>query len=165
MRLLAAGLGVLWLSMGCGKSAVDAGAGGTTSEPMAGAPTDAGGSSAGTTPGASGSSAVSGAASGGSSAGGKPSDGGAGSGGALATGGEAPSGGAANDGLVDCDPQKVLCKRTPPTCAGFTVPEVVDGCYGECVKVERCACSSASQCPDPGQFTCWSKQHCGPFVN
>lgn len=85
-------------------------------------------------------------------------------GGEVATGGEATSGGSGNDGLVDCDPKKVLCKRTPPTCAGFTVPEVVDGCYGECVNIARCACDSADDCPDQNQFTCWSKQHCGPFL-
>jgi hypothetical protein len=168
MRFSAAELGVLLLLVGCGKSAVDGGSGGTTSEPMAGAPSDGGSTSAGA-PSASGSTAVGGSAgtsAGGSVAsGGAPTTGGVISGGAAATGGEAPSGGSTSDGLVDCDPKKVLCKRTPPTCAGFTVPEVVDGCYGECVKIERCACSSANQCPDPGQFTCWSKQHCGPFVN
>ena len=73
--------------------------------------------------------------------------------------------GGAGSTLVDCDPAKVLCKRAAPECAFGLAPVVVDGCYGECVRIERCACSSAAQCPDANQYTCWSKQHCGPFVN
>jgi hypothetical protein len=61
---------------------------------------------------------------------------------------------------------KILCKRLAPTCAAGEVPSVNDAgnCYGDCVKIDRCACSTAAQCPDQNQYTCWAKQHCGPFV-
>ena len=80
---------------------------------------------------------------------------------------EVPSAGAAGTsfGLLVCDPSEVLCKRTAPECVFGEVPEVVDGCYGACVKVDRCACSTAAQCPQPDQYTCWSQTHCGPFVH
>jgi hypothetical protein len=78
-------------------------------------------------------------------------------------GGEAAGG--SDAGLLDCDPGKVLCKRAAPECAFGEAPQVIEHCYGECVKVERCGCSMAAQCPQPEQYTCWSKRHCGPFVN
>jgi len=84
----------------------------------------------------------------------------AGSAGTLSAG----SAGTSTD-LLECDPSKVLCKRTAPQCVFGEVPQVVDGCYGECVKVDRCACSTAAQCPQPDQYTCWSQTHCGPFVH
>lgn len=74
-----------------------------------------------------------------------------------------PSGGA--EGLVDCDERKVTCRRARPTCGTFEVPTVDGSCYGECVKIERCACSGPEECPDSNQFTCWSKTHCGPYVH
>jgi hypothetical protein len=108
--------------------------------------------------GSSGSAAggVSGSASGGSA-----SSGGATGGGGV-TGGNA-SGGIA-PGLVDCDPKQILCKRLAPSCAAGEVPSVAGSCYGDCVKIDQCACSAAAECPEPDQYTCWAKQHCGPFV-
>lgn len=79
--------------------------------------------------------------------------------------GKGADGPSAGSELANCDPAKVLCKRTPPECAFGSVPEVIEGCYGECIQVDRCACSTAAQCPRPEQYTCWSKTHCGPFVN
>jgi hypothetical protein len=32
-----------------------------------------------------------------------------------------------------------LCKRLPPVCPLGQVPQVVDGCYGECVDAQQCA--------------------------
>jgi len=57
-----------------------------------------------------------------------------------------------------------MCKRVAPECGSFEVPSVENTCYGPCVKIERCACQTAEQCPDSDQFTCWSRTHCGPYV-
>ena len=68
-------------------------------------------------------------------------------------------------GAVDCDPTKILCKRTPPKCAVGNVPSVSGSCYGDCVPVETCACSAPEQCPQPGQYTChMSGKHCTPYL-
>jgi hypothetical protein len=91
---------------------------------------------------------------------GGPSGGAAGAEAGGAAGAEA--GGAA--GLVDCDARKIVCKRATPQCGTFEVPSVEGSCYGDCVKIDRCACTEAEQCPENNQYTCWSKTHCGPFV-
>jgi hypothetical protein len=88
----------------------------------------------------------------------------AGAGGASGNRNDAAGASGAGTDLVDCDPLKVLCKIAQPDCGAGKVPSVDGSCYGDCVKVERCACSSAAQCPEPDQYTCWGKQHCGPFV-
>ena len=132
------------------------GCGGTTKEPVASAEAgqsssgglDSGGSSAS---GGSGGAAESGAAAGGSASSSGASSAGSGEGGAVA--------------FVDCDVRKVTCKRSTPECGTFQVPSVEGSCYGDCVKIDRCACSSADECPDPNQYTCWSKTHCGPYVH
>jgi hypothetical protein len=165
MRSLAFGVVValLGLTLGCGKSEADFGdpaPGGSSGTPGAGsggAPASAGTSSAGSQ-------------SAGSETGGKP----AGMAGQATSGGQAsggqPTGDAGDTGsggaaaLVDCDPKKIFCKRIAPQCAAGQVPSVDGNCYGECVKIEQCACSAADECPDPNQYTCWSKKHCGPFV-
>jgi hypothetical protein len=98
--------------------------------------------------------------------------GGGGSGAAAGTAGDGAAGdGAAGDGaagnstqLVDCDPGNVVCKSMAPTCDGMEVPSVAGTCWGPCVRIERCACASADECPEPEQYTCWSSEHCGPFV-
>ena len=135
--------------------------------------TRAGQATAGTA-GAAGSagSASGGSASGGSASGGSASGAGTSSGGAAeagAGGGGAGGGGAGGDGgegaLVDCDPRKITCKRATPVCGAMEVPSVEGSCYGECVKIERCACDAPAACPNPNEFTCWNNaQHCGPFV-
>ena len=115
-----------------------------------------GGSSDGTT--IAGASA-SGSASGGTSVGSKT--GGGSSAGMTAEGG-APAGG--NSGLFDCDAKKVTCKIATPQCSALEVPSIDGSCWGKCVKISQCACGAADDCPDQNQYTCWSKQHCGPYV-
>lgn len=124
---------------------VSLGCGGSTKDP-ASAGVGAGGSSAGEP-------AVSGGRAGMSASGAENEPGGT-------SGAEA--GGAA--GLVDCDARKIVCKRAAPQCGTSEVPSVEGNCYGECVKIDRCACTDAEQCPESNQYTCWSKTHCGPFV-
>jgi hypothetical protein len=65
----------------------------------------------------------------------------------------------------DCDLGKVRCRRALPACAEGEVPTVEGTCYGPCVKLERCACSEAEDCPFPEMYTCHrSARHCGPYV-
>jgi len=144
---------VLGLGFGCGESEGGSGSAGN------GGSTAAGGSSgAGTAAGKAGSTATAGAANGGSSSGNAPT-----AGQPDAQAGAGNEAGSTGD-LVDCDPKKILCKRLAPTCEAGQVPSVAGSCYGDCVKIERCACNAAEQCPAPDQYTCWAKQHCGPFV-
>jgi hypothetical protein len=128
------------------------GSGGAASAGKAGGAS--GGSSAGTSStGASGS--ASGGANAGTSAGGNPVAGAPAEAGAPGAGGSA---------LFDCDPKNVTCKIAVPDCPAFEVP-VVDGtCWGDCVKIAQCACSEANDCPNENEYTCWSKQHCGPYL-
>jgi hypothetical protein len=66
---------------------------------------------------------------------------------------------------VSCDPRKATCKMLPQPCPDGQVRAVQGSCYGDCVNVERCACSEAAACPEPDSYTChMSAQHCGPFV-
>ncbi len=118
------------------------GAGGAASAGKSGSAT--GGSSAGTT--------IAGAAASGGTNGGS------------AAGGTDLGGGGADSELVSCDQRQVSCKRLLPNCPANQVPSVVGNCYGDCVDIASCACSQADDCPDTNQYTCWSKQHCGPFV-
>ena len=141
------GGGLLCLAVACGKSAEAAGSAGGAGQ--LGGDSNLAGSAAGALSGGA-SSAVAGSTSvGGQSAGSGTSAGSAG----------------ASAGLLQCDPNQVLCKRTAPQCVFGEVPQVVDSCYGECVRVDRCACSTAAECPQPEQYTCWARSHCGPFVN
>jgi hypothetical protein len=165
MRTLGFGLvllgTVVGLSFGCGESERGAGAAG-------GAGAATGGASSGSA-GKAGASATAGTASGGSMAGGNGDEGGV-SGSLATTGGQADTpagaGNAAGAGsaLIGCDPKQILCKRLAPECTAGEVPSVEGSCYGDCVKVERCGCTAATDCPQPEQYTCWAKQHCGPFV-
>jgi hypothetical protein len=176
MRALGFGLVLLGtavaLAVGCGSSTDDgpgsagSASGGSssagTSTGKAGEDAKAGASSAGSS---SGGSATGGSSAGGSTTGGAPAGGSATGGQPDAQAGSGNDGGAGGD-LVDCDPRKITCKRAAPTCGANEVPSVDDAgnCYGDCVKIDRCACSTAAQCPDQNQYTCWAKQHCGPFV-
>lgn len=150
---------VLGLQLGCGGTSKDPVATAGTSSSSAGTAAEGGTSTAGT---GVGGSAAGEATSGGSASSAGTSSGGSGAGGSSGAnaGGE---GGAAS--LVDCDARKITCKRTPPTCDTFHVPSVEGSCYGDCVKIDRCACSGPAECPDSNQYTCWSKKHCGPYVN
>ena len=127
---------LLCLASACGKSSDDADSAGSAGVLMAGS--NIGGSSAGESSAAAGS---------------------------PGTGGQSAGSAGMSSSLLECDPSKVLCKRTAPQCVFGEVPQVVAGCYGECVRVDHCACSTAAQCPQSDQYTCWSKSHCGPFVN
>lgn len=143
MRLplcLIVGLSLLALASACGKSSDEPGAAGSGGVETAGS--SVGGGAAGEASAGAGAGA------------------GSGSGGASAGSGA----GSVSSQLLDCDPRNVVCKRAAPSCEFGSVPEVVGNCYGDCVRVDRCACSTAQQCPDPNQYTCWGKQHCGPFV-
>jgi hypothetical protein len=168
MRACLLGLVVLCPALGCGESEGDGrGAGGTggsagQSSGAAGAASagkggvNAGGSGAGAQHGgqsgsASGGSAASSNAAGTTTGGSKPGEAGA------------PSGGGAS-GLSECNPKQVTCKIVQPQCPANQVPSVDGTCWGECVKIDQCACQSADDCPDQNQYTCWSQQHCGPFV-
>jgi hypothetical protein len=174
MRALAFGLvsfgSLVGVAFGCGESDGDGGAGAAAGSATAGSSpsgagtssTAGGGAKAGSASGGSASAGASGSAAGGSAAG-------------VDVGGSASGGqpdaqaGASNEGgstavLVDCDPQKIMCKRLAPVCETGEVPSVAGSCYGDCVKIDQCACSSADQCPQPNEYTCWGKRHCGPFV-
>ena len=169
MRMLALALvssgTLLCVAFGCGQSDGDGGTGAGAGSATAGSSPSGAGMS-----GTAGGSAMAGNASGAS---GSPA--GASAGGGVGHGGQAIGGqpdaqaGASNEGggasgLVDCDPNKIVCKRAAPQCDDGEVPSVEGTCYGECVAVEQCACTRADQCPQPNEYTCWGQQHCGPFV-
>jgi hypothetical protein len=53
----------------------------------------------------------------------------------------------------ECDPARVLCKRLAPICPPGEVPQIVNGCYGECVDARQCStvascvtCAPADAC-------------------
>ncbi|HWA71839.1 MAG TPA: hypothetical protein VG937_05890 [Polyangiaceae bacterium] len=84
------------------------------------------------------------------------------------TGGSTTTGGSAGgvpSGLVDCDVRKVVCRIATPTCSAGQVPSVNGTCYGPCVQIDSCACSSAAECPNNDEYTCWGGKHCGPYVD
>lgn len=155
-------------AVGCGQSDGNDGPGASAGSATAGANSTGAGTAGKAGGGTTAGTASGGSASGGNAAAGK-SSGGATTGGATTGGQPDAPGGAGNEGgsaagLVDCDPKKILCKRVAPQCEAGEVPSVEGSCYGDCVKVEHCACSAAEQCPQPNEYTCWAKQHCGPFV-
>ncbi|HEY6078635.1 MAG TPA: hypothetical protein VIW29_07520, partial [Polyangiaceae bacterium] len=142
---------------------------------QAGASTSGAGNGAtagGTNGGVAGSATHGGNAPAAGGAAGSPGD----SGGASANGGAsagqagehaeagAGQGEAGASGLVDCNVAHALCRSLPPDCAAMHVPSIVGTCWGPCVKIDRCACSSAQHCPDSNQYTCWRSEHCGPYV-
>lgn len=127
-----------------------------------------GGSSAGSSAGKGGSTS-----SGGAGAGGTSSNAGAGTGGTSSNAGSAGmsgagasgDGGSENDGMNDCDPRKITCRRAAPVCDEGEAPSVEGTCYGPCVPIATCACSSADACPLPEMFTCHlSRGRCDYYV-
>jgi hypothetical protein len=45
------------------------------------------------------------------------------------------------------------------------VPSIKGNCYGPCVDIDACACTTAAQCPEPNKYTCHvGAKHCGPYV-
>lgn len=76
-----------------------------------------------------------------------------------------PDSGARDPAQRDCDPRKVLCKRTAPECPELQVPSVEGSCYGECVDVHACQCTGPEACPLPEKYTCnMSAKHCTPYL-
>ncbi|MEM9192935.1 MAG: hypothetical protein AAGF12_27420 [Myxococcota bacterium] len=74
------------------------------------------------------------------------------------------AGDSAPDGVV-CDPRQVLCDAIPPDCPQGRVPEVVQGCWGNCVDIGECACSDPAACPEPNLYTCINfRMRCSPFL-
>jgi hypothetical protein len=70
--------------------------------------------------------------------------------------------GACPPGSANCDQRAVACKMLPPICDQGQFPRVVGSCWdGTCVPIEQCQCTVTEECPDPGNFVCWSQQHCG----
>lgn len=138
------------------------GTSGAASSPTAGV--------AGTTVGAAGN--VSSAGSGGShaGAGGGGSSASAGSGGSSSAGsgstdtpdaGSAPAG----EGPLDCDPKLLRCRIAELPCPEGQVRQLVDGCHGPCVPVDRCACDGPDDCPHEEQYTCHMfRARCGPYL-
>jgi hypothetical protein len=67
---------------------------------------------------------------------------------------------------TSCDHRTLTCRRAEPVCPEGQVAAIVDHCFGDCVRIEQCACSEADACPEPEKYTCHrSAMHCGPFVN
>ena len=162
MRSLCLLFASLALAAGCGNTSKEPAATGGAGQSSAGTSSHGGDSGAGGAGVVAGSSSVAGSNESGAASSSGSSSGGA-SGGGASGGNEMGEGGAPS--LVDCDTRKVNCEIATPTCGTFQVPRVEGSCYGECVKIERCACSEAAECPDSNQFTCWKKTHCGPYVN
>lgn len=167
---------LLWLAaVGCGESTSNDGpSAGSAGQPAAagsaatGGSLASGGSAAGTSNTSAGSpSAGTATASGGSNtaAGGSTGSSAAGAAGAQEPAEGGASAGGAAGGLAVCDPKKALCKLLPGECPGMQVRAVVGTCWGECVDIADCACSAADDCPDNDKYTCWSRSHCGPYVN
>lgn len=74
--------------------------------------------------------------------------------------------GGAGDGGTSCDPRKALCRSLPPTCAAGQVPSIDGSCWGPCVPIATCTCTSAADCPDANQYTCHlSRGVCDYYVN
>lgn len=72
--------------------------------------------------------------------------------------------GACPPGSANCDQRDVACKTLAPTCGPGQFPRVVESCWdGTCVPIEQCQCTVTEECPDAGNFVCWSRQHCGPL--
>jgi hypothetical protein len=169
MRAWLLGLIGLCTALGCGESDDDGDDGnGGNAGSSAGQSVSGGGASAGkggVSVGGSGAGVPHGGATGNAGAG---SNTGGNSAGTAAGGGEpgeagAPAGGGAT-GLSECNPTEVTCKAFPPECPTNQVPSVDGTCWGECVKIEQCACTMADDCPNPNEYTCWMQQHCGPYV-
>jgi hypothetical protein len=151
-----------WLALvGCGEDSSDDRHSGDSGS--AGSVSGAGKATGGSA--TAGSNANAGNASGGSTRAGAGNGGGSDSGAAGAPEPSGDAGSGSSDGLVSCDPEQASCKVPPGECPTMQVREVLGTCWGDCVKIEQCACGSAAECPDSNQYTCWMGRHCGPYVN
>lgn len=67
---------------------------------------------------------------------------------------------------ISCDRRKLTCRRAEPVCPEGQVAQIVGNCFGECVRIEQCACSEAAACPLEEKYTCHrSAMRCGPYLN
>jgi hypothetical protein len=68
--------------------------------------------------------------------------------------------------LANCDQRAVACELLPPTCGPGQFPRVVGSCWdGTCVPISQCQCTVTEECPEPGNFVCYtSKQHCDSLM-
>jgi hypothetical protein len=180
---LSLALGTL-LSTACGETSEDdgdgagaAGQAGTATTGGGAGKGGNGGSSAGSSAGKGGSTSSAGtsgtSSNGGAGTGGTSSNGGAGTGGTssnagsggTSSAGASGDGGSQNDVMNDCDPRKITCRRAAPECDEGEAPSVEGTCYGPCVPIATCACSSADACPLPEMFTCHlSRGRCDYYV-
>ena len=88
--------------------------------------------------------------------------------GGAGAGGTSTAGSAGNHVAPSCDTRQVLCRAAPPDCGEGRVPQVVNGCFGECVAIDECACQGPEECPDPDgtqPYTCLAMaQHCSYWL-
>ena len=76
----------------------------------------------------------------------------------------AGSGGTSTSPL-DCDHRKIVCRRAEPVCPAMQVPRVEGTCYGECVPIAECGCTTPEECPHEESYTCHrSAMRCGPYL-
>jgi len=70
----------------------------------------------------------------------------------------------------DCNPDHIICLPivAPEPCPAGEVYSVVSSCYGDCVPIGQCECSSGADCPDPNdidEYTCHgTTDRCGPWL-
>lgn len=78
--------------------------------------------------------------------------------------GDAAANGDASTAKIDCDPRRILCKIAETPCPEGEVHEVIDRCYGPCVKITACPCDEAADCPHDEAYTCWNHtKHCNYY--
>ena len=67
---------------------------------------------------------------------------------------------------VSCDARRVLCDRIPPRCAMGEAPSVSGSCWGDCVPVGECTCTTTDECPMIRGVSevCYSRGVCGPLL-
>lgn len=66
---------------------------------------------------------------------------------------------------VSCDRRNLLCRVADPVCPTDQVPEIISNCFGPCVPIDQCVCSSPADCPHAEMYTCHNyRQRCGPYL-
>jgi hypothetical protein len=60
---------------------------------------------------------------------------------------------------IDCDPDHVTCDESPPECYPQQRPAVIDGCWGPCLNIHRCAgfLYPGASCPEGFFEIRWSE--------
>ena len=65
------------------------------------------------------------------------------------------------EGPVSCDPRELRCKIAETPCPAGEVHQIVDACYGPCVRITACRCDKPEGCPHEETYTCWNNtQRC-----